>query len=153
MLKKSFYIFLTSILGVLLFLIIDRIAVFIYLYYLATQVLTSGLGYYQFLALDYFSLVVLLLLGAWYGIWLGLYWFNKVYEEGSHKGFVNHISENVFFRKPKTLGSKMSNIKDRLEKDLWQLEDIAQTAEVEVKAVVPIKRKVVRKRAPKKINS
>lgn len=154
MAKKSFYIFLTSLLGVLLFLILHRLVIFIYLYFIATEVLTDGVIYYQFLALDYFTLVITLMMGAWYGIWLGLFWFNKVYEERSHGGFVAHVSEKIFFRKPKTLGGKMADIKDRLEEDLWKLEDLAKIAPVEVKVltpIVPIKRKVIRKRAPKKL--
>jgi hypothetical protein len=150
MAKKSFYIFLSSLLGVLLFLILHRIIVFVYLYLVAAQVFSGNINYYQFLAWDYFSLVITLMMGAWYGVWLGLYWFQRVYEEGSHGGIVAHISEKIFFPRPKTLGGKMYAIKDRLEKDLWELENLTNVTEAEVKIIEPIKRKVVRKKAPKK---
>ena len=46
----------------------------------------------------------------------------------------------------------MIDVKERLEKDLWQLEEMTENAPVAIKPVIPIKRRVVRKRAPKKLN-
>jgi hypothetical protein len=155
MLKKSLYLFLTSLLGVLLFLIIHRAAFFIYIYMLGIGVVTTGMTYEQFLAIEYFSLTICLMLGAWYGIWLGLYWFEKVYEEKSHRGFVHHLSTKYFFgSKPEVLESRMARVKEHLEENLWQLEDLAKGAassQLEVRPR-PIKRRAVRKKAPKKLS-
>ena len=154
MAKKSFYIFLTSILGALLFLIMHRLIVFVYLYLVATEVVFTGINYYVFLAWDYFSLIITMMLGLWYGIWLGLFWFRKVYEESSHGGLVHHLSKKIFKPSvPQELANKMSDIKERLEQDLWQLEDLTQTAAKDIQKISPVKRKVVRKKAPKKLNS
>lgn len=153
MIKKSFYIFLTSLLGVLLFLILHRIFVFIYLFLVANYFLLTDFNYLQFLAWDYFTLVIVLMLGAWYGVWLGLYWYKLVYEDASHGGLVSHISKRIFTKKPKNLTSKMLAVKEKLEKDLWELEDLTQVSQTPSVYVEPVKRKVVRKRAPKKLNS
>ena len=156
MAKKSLYLFLTALLGTLLFLIVHQIVFFVYIYMLGTGVVAAGISYNQFLAVEYFSLTIVMMLGAWYGIWLGLYWYKKVYEEKSHWGFVHHLSTKYFPRRePRALESRMAQVREHLEENLWQLEDLAKTAEV-FKPVVepkPIKRRVVRKKAPKKINS
>ena len=155
MVKKSLYLFLTSLLGVLLFLIIHRALFFIYIYMLGIGVVTTGMTYEQFLAIEYFSLTIVLMLGAWYGIWLGLYWFGIVYEEKSHRGFVHHLSTKYFFGyRPEVLEGRMARVKEHLEENLWQLEDLAKSAassQLEVRPR-PIKRRVVRKKAPKKLS-
>lgn len=152
--KKSLYIFLTSLLGVLLFLILHRLVIFFYFYLLAGGYMTASMSYLQFLVVDYFTLVLVLLFGAWYGIWLGMYWFEKVYVEKSHGGFVHHVSNNYFSRTPKNLENRISAVKQKIEKDLWQLEDLTDASLKAVAATpAPIKRRVVRKTAPKKLKS
>lgn len=166
--KKSLYYFLSALLGALMFLILHRLLVFFFLYMLAAGYIQTGLGYYQFLVLDYFSLIISILLGAWYGIWLGMYWYEKVYGAGGRGGFVSHLSGHIFSDQndPK-LQAKLEVIKERIEKDVWQLEDLAETAveqagepatqrvEIKLKAkpAKPAKRKVVRKATVKKTNT
>lgn len=148
--------FLTALLGTLLFLIAHRVVYFVYIYMLDSGITTTGISYVQFLAIEYFTLTITMMLGAWYGIWLGLFWYEKVYEEKSHKGLVHHIATNYFpSPKPKILESRMSQVKERLEDNLWQLEDLAKDAAVSQVATEPkpIKRRVVRKKAPKKLSS
>ncbi len=148
------YLFLTAVLGTLLFLIVHQVAFFIYIYMLATGVLSANFSYEQFLVIEYFSMTICLMLGAWYGIWLGLYWYQKVYEEKSHRGFVHHFSANYFPGfKPKALEGRMAEVKERLEENLWQLEDLAKSAAASLPVIEPkpIKRRMVRKRAPKKL--
>jgi hypothetical protein len=137
-----------------LFLILHRIVVFAYLYLLAAGYVSAGIDYYSFLAWDYITLIFTLILGAWYGIWLGLYWYSKVYEEQSHGGFVQHLSQKYFPAqiKPKYLSSQMSQIKARLQTDLLELEDLAKDTSTVTQKPVAIKRRVLRKRAPKKLN-
>ncbi len=116
--------------------------------------MTASMSYLQFLVVDYFTLVLVLLFGAWYGIWLGMYWFEKVYVEKSHGGFVHHVSNNYFSRTPKNLENRISAVKQKIEKDLWQLEDLTDASLKAVAATpAPIKRRVVRKTAPKKLKS
>ena len=153
MAKKSLYIFLSSLLGVLLFLVLHRAGIFIYLYLITQGYVVSSWTYLQFLVFDYFTLTLTLLFGAWYGIWLGVYWYEKVYVECSHSGFVAHMSNKFMSHKNKGLESKISHIKERLETDLWQLEDLAKTSLSQVSAPAPIKRKIVRKAAPRKLKT
>ena len=152
MAKKSLYVFLTALLGMLLFYILHRVVVFLFLYLLAIGYLGTGPDYYRFLAWDYTTLVLALMGGAWYGVWLGLYWFEKVYVEKSHGGLAHHIASKYLTREnPKSLPSKMSAVKKRLESDLWALEDLAKNTETESGWPEPKVRRVVRKRAPKKL--
>ncbi len=148
------YLFLAALLGTLLFLIAHQVVYFIYIYMLSAGLVTTGMSYVEFLAIEYFTLTITLLLGAWYGIWLGLYWYEKVYEEKSHKGFVHHVAVNYFpGPKPKAPESQMAQVKERLEENLWRLEDLAKS-EASLPPMVepePIKCRVVRKRAPKKL--
>ncbi len=153
MAKKSLYIFLTSLLGVLLFLILHRLAVFFYLYLLAGGYLTTSLNYLEFLALDYFTLAITLLCGLWYGIWIGMYWFEKVYVEKSHGGLVHHLSQHFGRGTPKNLETKISTVRQKIENDLWQLEDLTSTTLKAVANPAPIKRRIVRKVAPKKLKA
>ena len=83
--------------------------------------ITTDMSYSQFLAIEYFTLTITMMLGAWYGIWLGLYWYEKVYEEKSHRGLVHHIAANYFPNfKPKVLENRMAQVKERLEENLFQ---------------------------------
>ena len=154
MAKKSLYLFLIFFLGVLLFLILHRLVIFFYFYLLAGGYINPGISYLQFLVVDYFTLAIVLMFGAWYGIWLGMFWFEKVYVEKSHGGFAYHVSNKYFPRTPKNLESKISAVRQKIENDLWQLEDLTEAG---IKAVVatpkPIKRRVVRKTAPKKLKA
>lgn len=151
--QKSFYVFLTSLLGVLLFLILHRVVVFIYLYLVAAGFGAESFDYLTFLLWDYFSLTITLMLGAWYGIWLGLHWFEKVYVEKSHGGLVAHLARHVWVGgRPKNLQSKLSSVKQRLNEDLWQLEDLANAGlSAKQDRPEPRVRRVVRKQAPKKL--
>ncbi len=149
--QKSLYIFLSSLLGMLLFLIIHRLVVFCLLILQSSgnKVFTLNMPYLEFLAWDYFSLLLTLLAGAWYGIWVGSYWYEKVYNEGSHLGLVGHITENYW---PKTtsykdIKSKISEVKKTIHTELWQLEDLNKTLNSELSSrKKPLARKKVIKR-------
>jgi hypothetical protein len=156
MAKKSLYLLMTGILGMMLFAIVCQVVFFVFIYMVGAGVISTAINYNQFFVLEYFVLIVMLMLGAWYGIWLGLYWFEKVYEEKSHRGFVHHVAVNYFpGSKPKTPESKMAEVRERLEDNLWQLEELAQSPAVFTAVVspAPIKRRAASKKAQKKLNS
>jgi len=152
--KKSLYVFLSSMLGILLFLVIHRIIVFLYLVLAGVRFTPGSEGtYLVFLAFDYFTLIIILMLGAWYGIWLGMYWYEKVYEEESHKGVVDYIVNNYWPRRKTTLNlkSKIAATQQKLETDLWELEGLTENlTRVKVKPR-SIKKRIVRKTAPKRL--
>jgi hypothetical protein len=147
-LKKSIYIFLCSLLGVLLFLTLHRIVVFIALVFFnpGPEGVYFGMSYLQFLALDYFTLLLVMLLGAWYGIWIGTYWFEQVYQEGAHGGFVSHLA-NFWFptQKVRVLRSRLESVSSKLENSAWELEDLAKTL-----PKTPVVKSVVKKRTVRK---
>lgn len=84
--KKSFYVFLCGLLGMLLFMLLQR-SLFLLAFLGGVNILS-----YNFQQLDYISFVVANFLGLWYGIWLGLHWYTAVYEEGSVGGLFSGIS-------------------------------------------------------------
>jgi len=141
-------------LGTLLFLVLHRIIVFLYLVLAGPKLIPGSEGaYLMFSAVDYFTLVITLMLGAWYGIWIGMYWYEKVYEEESYKGVVDYIVNNYWPRRKTTanLKSKIAATQQKLETDLWELEGLTENlTRVKVKPK-GIKKRIVRKEAPKRL--
>jgi len=151
--KKSLYIYLSSLMGVLLFLTLHRV-VFFFLSILGAygiEPLQSDVSSLLFMGIEYFTLILAMMLGAWYGIWVGLYWFEKVYVEGNHPGVVGHLAD-CCWPAPKNryrLEAKLESAEKKLEADMWELESLAKAIPVTIASPEPIKRRVVRKKAPK----
>lgn len=82
--KKALYLFLCSVLGVIMFTFMHQAFWVIY-------VALARLGYLPQIdpinPLPALSLVAAFLVGMWYGIWLGLYWYEIVYERAQAKWF------------------------------------------------------------------
>jgi hypothetical protein len=132
---------------------LHRSIVFVYLYLVAGGAFAGSFDYTQFVFWDDFSLVITLMMGAWYGIWLGLNWYSKVYEQKIHGGLIDHLVKTHWPGSgPKSLETKISSVKQRIESDLWQLEDLAKVEIAKAESPAPKVRRVVRKRAPKKLN-
>jgi hypothetical protein len=151
--KKSLYVFLCSLLGALLFLIIHRLAVFAYLVMVsANPQVFGGLNYLELLAIDFFTLFLALLLGSWYGIWLGLKWYEQVYEH-PHKpyGFVDHVIEQYWPTQKHNfnLEEKVKSVAEEIKEDVLELENISKTIKPVLKVIKPVRRRIVRKRAVK----
>jgi hypothetical protein len=149
--KKSLYIFLCCLLGCLLFLLVHQMLAFGYLMllYYNYESFSFGLSLLDFLALDYFTLIIAVMGGAWYGIWLGIYWYGVVYE-GSSSGFIGHLIRHYWPNREKAYGlkAKVAAVEERLAGDLWELEDLAE--KVEVAAKVPAKKKIVKRKVVSK---
>ncbi len=94
--RKSLYIFLTSLLGMLLFLMLHRSLFVVYeilgnffpgniIFDVQPQVIFS---------IDFFSMILAMFIGGWYGVWLGLDWYKMIYEEREGRqwfhGFLPH---------------------------------------------------------------
>ena len=151
--RKSLYIFLTALLGVLMFMLLERLAAFFYWYLLAGSYITTGQSYLQIAMLDYIILVLAMMFGAWYGVWLGLFWYRKIYEEESHPGLVGHLAAHYFPRPGFAAPKGVAELKKRLAADLSQLETVAAVHLETIPGPTPIKRKIVRKKAPKKLKT
>ena len=150
--KKSLYVFLASILGALLFLILHRLVVFVFLIasFYNINIFGSNMSYVEFAAIDYFTLVITMMLGLWYGTWLGLYWYEQVYEKGSHYGFVDHVTNRYWPKRssPQNLKSRLMTASRKLEDEMWELEGLAK--EMPETTLAPVKRRTV-KRVSKKV--
>ncbi len=138
MAHKSLYIFLSALLGALLFLILHRVIVFIFLYLVAIGTININLNYREFLAVEYFTLILVLMMGVWYGIWLGVSWFNRVYEEKTHGGFFNHLSTKVFSDNNEKLKEMLAIAKERLAQDAEQVGEIADAISEEPQQSRPV---------------
>lgn len=155
--KKSLYIFLCALLGALLFMVLHQLIAFVYFILLSFgfNTLSFGMSGLQILALDYFTLILVLLAGFWYGIWLGLYWYNLVYEEKSHQGMLKALNQRLRqISVKKNVSSQITNVAQHVESEMWQLEDLAQELPQERVVTVPVKRRVTkpRTRSVKKID-
>ncbi len=116
--RKSFYIFLTAVLGVLLFLTIQRSA-FLLVYLLGTEVnpvLTSSL--------EVLTGALAITLGGWYGVWLGLLWYRAIYEEGTSKSIWAAVRGYAGGSKDKQEGE-------------WEIDDLVALESIDPKTKKP----------------
>ena len=93
---KAFYVMLCAILGVMLFVVIQRAFSLIYYLLLNTnfKAYSLGLDYFQLSWLNFLTMLGALFFGLWYGIWLGLHWYDMVYVEGGG-GVWQHIKQHL----------------------------------------------------------
>lgn len=106
--RKALYLFLTSLLGILLLLMFHRSLFVIY------DILGGFFPTNPFFdvrsevifTLDFFTMIVAMFLGGWYGVWLGLDWYKMIYEERESRewfhGFLPHHWRGYHARKYKT---------------------------------------------------
>lgn len=113
--RKALYLFLTSILGILLLLMLHRSLFVIY------DILGSFFPDNLFFTadprvvfnVDFFTMLITIFLGGWYGIWLGLDWYKMIYEEREGRewfhGFLPHHWRGYHARKHSTPSHHSSN--------------------------------------------
>lgn len=123
--KKSIYVFLCSLMGMLLFLILHRLAIFGLMVASSFNPQILGINTITALALDYFTMVLFLILGSWYGIWLGLYWYGVVYEKAEHDGLVHSLSKYSIphFSSGAVLKNKIENLAEKIQEEVEELEE------------------------------
>jgi len=92
---KAFYILLCALLGLMLFVVTQRAVSLIYYLLLNTNFksYSFGLDYYQLSWLNFWTIIAAAFFGLWYGIWLGLHWYEMVYEEGTG-GLWQHFKQH-----------------------------------------------------------
>lgn len=147
--KKSVYVFLCSLMGVLLFLILDRIAVLSYLILVMYGVFhwSGNYSYIEFVAIDYIVVFFAMFCGSWYGIWLGTYWYQQVYELGAIKGAFGHLRHRLFPAKPGygDLKTRVEELKQELSEDLSEAQVLVRQMPKEILNPEPLKRRAPRK--------
>lgn len=148
--KKSVYVFLCSLLGVLLFLVLHRIGMMLYVLLVIYGVFqwASTAAYIQFLAFDYVTLLLAMLCGSWYGIWLGNYWYEQVYELGAWSGAWRHFRHQLMPAKTRhtDLRNRVEVVKQQLAEDLSHAQLLVGEIPQEILKPIAIKRRAVRKK-------
>jgi hypothetical protein len=135
--------------GLLLFFILHRIAVFFYLLF-ATYA-DVGFEYYRFVFWDYATLSVVLVIGGCYGLWLGKYWYKSVYHEAAHGGLVSYLNAWIWDDKPvkvEVYKHKLQEATQKIEADLLKLENLENNFPVALKPKRVIKRSTVSAKKP-----
>lgn len=95
---KALYLFLCSILGMVLFTMLHRAIFVLYDIVLIYDFQTFSLGMSEgvILAIDFLTMMLALFFGGWYGVALGLEWYSMVYganaeiKPGVFHGFLPH---------------------------------------------------------------
>jgi hypothetical protein len=148
--KRSVYIFLCSLLGVMLFLVIHRIIMLWYLLMVDYGVFSwnESDSYIKFLAVDYITLALVMLAGSWYGIWVGNYWYDQVYEFGFWKGSFRHVKNKYFSNKynREELKHRVEIVRQALEEDLSSAESLVSEIPREILKPEPVKRRIIRRK-------
>lgn len=152
--KKSVYVFLCSLLGVLLFLVLHRLLVLWYLILVNSGVFvwSEADSYLKFLAVDYITLTLAMLAGSWYGIWLGSYWYEQVYELGAWKGSWLHITHKLLPNRgvDKKLKARVEKVREKLEHDFSMAEELIEEFPRPIILAKPKKRVAAKKPVAKK---
>ncbi len=123
---KAFYIFLCSIMGMVLFVIFHRAIIVIY-YILLDYNFGSyamGLSMSDVQMIDFFTGAIAMFIGGWYGVWLGLHWYGLVYE-GEHEAGLLHGFLPHHWRKHARMARKA-------EKATMQMPEFPKTIHVPV---------------------
>lgn len=110
---KALYLFLCAILGMVLFAMLHRAIFVLYdLLIFIDNIYTLGISQNTIAYIDFFSLLVVLFLGGWYGTMMGIDWYAMVYgpnaevRPGLFHGFIPHHWRGQ--KAKKTVHSKMS---------------------------------------------
>lgn len=84
--KQSFYIFLCALLGMMLFLLIQRSLFLIGYLVFGVAILDAS-----FIFWDRWTFVFALFFGMWYGIWIGLHWHRVIYQDRVEPGVMSRV--------------------------------------------------------------
>lgn len=116
--RKSFYIFLTMLLGVLLLVTVQR-SVYLVLF-------LSGFDISNVLAsaLEVMTTALAIVIGGWYGTWLGLIWYQAVYEDGTARGLGGVVRD-------------WSRRGAKKEEGEWEIDDLVALESVDPKSKKP----------------
>ncbi len=100
--KKALYIFLCSLLGMLIFVMLQKSTLLLLTTLLTNQGEFNFIGVssllYKFETISY---LLALFFGGWYGVWLGLHWHEIVYESG-RGGLLYAFWGNMMHHEPDT---------------------------------------------------
>lgn len=136
--KKALYVFLCGLMGSLLFLVIQRSIVLIYLVLLRLnpETFTVGLSLADLMALDALTVFLALMFGGWYGVWLGIHWYDVVYETKSFPGLGAHLTEVFSISNLRVPISTKNGKKKKTEfASFWEIDDAVISPKGKAEAV------------------
>ncbi len=161
---KALYLYLCSILGMVLFAMLHRAVFVLYDLLLVVDFDTYSFGMSSgtILTLDFTTMLLILFIGGWYGIALGIEWYSMVYGPNAEKpaglfhGFIPHHwrgkrshSKKTFHNNtPEAEMNTTSVTVPVAESRSWSFEDLITPSQpVKKKTAVrkPVAKKVVRK--------
>lgn len=162
---KALYLFLCSILGIVLLTMLHRAIFVLYdvLLFSNFSTYSFGLSSSGIAAIDFFTMLVAIFIGGWYGILLGMDWYSIVYGPNAEKpaglfhGFLpHHMRKGTKIKHaavPTTTSTVVSiPVVEKVKE--WSFDDFL-TPKVEPKKKVAVKRtgarKTVRKTAVKRV--
>ncbi|QQS23219.1 hypothetical protein IPM19_01485 [bacterium] len=169
--RKALYVFLTTLLGVLIFLMFHR-AVFVIYDILASFYPNSpafDIAPNILFGIDFYTMLLAVVLGGWYGVWLGLDWYKMIYEErGVTRWFHGFLPHNLRGHRshkqnthkpasvPKQITVKTSSprvesfesFRRTAANTAWSFDDV-EKAPAKPKRKAPAKKRVAKKRVTK----
>lgn len=178
--RKALYLFLSSLLGILLLQMLHRslFAIYDILGNFFPQQSWLNLDFYTLSIIDFSTVILFMFIGGWYGIWLGLHWYKQIYEDREvtswFHGFVPHNWRSQKVRTqseialsptqgsaPKKLvvnpkpSDGFQTFRSAMTKPIWNFDEIKPVSKktVEVTESTPatlVQRPVVKKRVVKK---
>lgn len=162
---KALYLFLCSILGIVLFTMLHRAIFVLYdiLLFSNFSTFSFGLSSSGIAAIDFFTMLIAVFIGGWYGTLLGMDWYSIVYGPNAEKpaglfhGFLPHHMRKGAKAKhtsAPTATSTFVNIPVVEKVKEWSFDDFL-TPKAEPKKKVAVKRtgarKTVRKATTKRV--
>lgn len=171
--RKALYVFLSSLLGMLLLLMFHRSVFVIYeiLGDFFPQHVWLNLPWHFVTLADFFTMLIAMFIGGWYGIWLGLNWYKIVYEDRKvtrwFHGFIPHHwregsrdeSQEATLAKSINTVPKRIVVNPRVESfesfrtrrpdTAWNFDDVADLPKPKVAKKAPAKKRVAKKRVKK----
>ncbi len=130
--RKSLYVFLCSLLGVMLFMMLQKSALLLLTLLLNAQGEQASLIGSDIQVFDTVTYVLALFFGGWYGVWLGLHWYDIVYENGQGgimRNMFSHVkgmSQLAGNRPARPTSERPSQSVPRHE-PRWQFDDLVKS--------------------------
>jgi hypothetical protein len=124
--KRILYISLTIVLGILLFVVIQQSFALLYYILISFDYARYGFGFspitFRFVYLG--TTIASVFVGGLYGVWLGRYWFNLVYQQRAGRGFMPPLRNSSFPAQRVTPKVKVQSSARKEISEAWDLDDL-----------------------------
>ena len=128
--RKSLYVFLCSLLGVMLFVMLQKSALLL-LTLLTNAQETQQAFRSDIPVFDTLTFLLALFFGGWYGVWLGLHWYDIVYESGRGgilRSMFSHVRDLSYLSRSSNRPASERPAKAvTAHEPRWQFDDLVQS--------------------------